>query len=414
MNSNALTVPEISAHTDAAPQAAAVPPTLKILFHHRTASRDGQAVHIDELISAFRRLGHEVIVVSPALSAQQEFGAESRTVAVLKQRLPRAAFELLEIAYSLVAYRRLARAYREHRPDVLYERFNLFLLAGMWLRRRHRMPFFLEVNAPLYDERRDFGGLALERLAHWCQKAAWRGADMVLPVTNVLAEYVRRDGVPADRIAVIQNGINTDAFLGKVDSEAAKAGFGLKGRLVLGFAGFIREWHGLESVVELLAETDPGLNLSLLIVGDGPGLEQLARKAERLGVADRVVLAGLVDRGSIPRAVSAFDIALQPAVTAYASPLKLFEYMALARAIIAPRQSNIEETLTDGLDALLFEPNDQADLRACVERLCRDATLRERLGAAARRTIIDRNFTWDANAQRIATLFAGALDRRGR
>lgn len=392
----------------------AVHPDMKILYHHRTASRDGQAVHIDELIDAFRRLGHEVIVVSPSLSAGQEFGKESGTVAALKRHLPRAAFELLEIAYSLVAYRRLVQAYREHRPDVLYERFNLFLLAGVWLRRSRHIPFLLEVNAPLYDERRNFGGLALKPLAHWFQRTIWRGADKVLPVTDALAEYVRRDGVTSERIEVIQNGINPKNFLRKIDFEAAKARFGLQGRLVLGFAGFVRDWHGLDSVIELLAETDPSLGLSFLIIGDSPGCRQLARQAEQLGVADRLVLAGLVERDSIPEAVSAFDIALQPAVTVYASPLKLFEYMALARAIVAPRQSNIEETLTDGENALLFEPNDRAGFRACVERLCRDAALRLKLGTAARQTIIDRDFTWDANARRIEALFKQALERQDR
>ena len=388
-------------------------PKLKILFHHRTASRDGQAVHIDELIGAFRRIGHEVIVVGPALSARHEFGDESRAVALLKRSLPRAAFEILELAYSLVAYQRLARAYREHRPDVLYERFNLFLLAGAWLRRRHRLPLLLEVNAPLYDERMRFGGLALKSLAHWSQKVAWRGADMVLPVTDALAEYVRRDGVSKECIAVIQNGINPDIFLREIDSAAAKARFGLEGRLVLGFVGFVREWHGLGKVVEWLADSDLDMNVSLLVLGDGPGRQELVRQSERLGVRDKVVLPGLIDRDSIPHSVSAFDIALQPAVTAYASPLKLFEYMALGRAIVAPRQPNIEETLTDGVNALLFKRDDQADFRAQIERLCRDPALRGRLGAAARRTIVEGDFTWDGNARRIEALFVRSTGREG-
>ncbi|RMD65028.1 MAG: glycosyltransferase WbuB [Alphaproteobacteria bacterium] len=385
---------------------------MKILYHHRTASKDGQAVHIEELIAAFRRLGHEVVVVGPRWSERQSFGSESRLVGLLRRYLPRAAFEALEFAYTLVAYRNLRRAYRAHRPDVFYERYNLFLLAGAWLRRRTGIPYILEVNAPLFDERQRFGGLRLRRLAAWCQKTAWQSADAVLPVTGVLAGYVRRDGVPESRITVIQNGINRAAFLGPVDGSEVRRRYGLEGRLVLGFTGFMREWHGLGSVVELLAQADPALDLHLLVVGDGPGRQDLTDQAARLGVAERIHVAGLVDRDAIPAHVAAFDIALQPAATAYASPLKIFEYMALGRAIVAPRQANIEEILCDGETALLFAPGDGADFRAQVERLCTDVDLRRRLGAAARRTIEDNDMTWDGNARRVEALFRDMLRAR--
>ena len=150
----------------APPPAPAPGRALKILYHHRTASKDGQAVHIIELTDALRRLGHEIVFVGPGLGRDEGFGGESKLVARLRAALPQALFELLELSYSALAYRRLARAYRLHKPDVLYERFNLFLLAGSLLKRRTGLPYFLEINAPLYDERQTFGGLALRALAH--------------------------------------------------------------------------------------------------------------------------------------------------------------------------------------------------------------------------------------------------------
>ena len=145
---------------------------MKILYHHRTRSKDGQSVHIDELIAALRRRGHEVVVVEPGGAAAAEFGAGG--VGGLKRLLPGAVYEMLELAYSFAAYRRLSRACRRHRPDVLYERYNLYLLAGRWLARRRGLKFLLEVNAPLLEERRKFDGIALPRLAAWTQRQAWR------------------------------------------------------------------------------------------------------------------------------------------------------------------------------------------------------------------------------------------------
>jgi len=113
-----------------------------------------------------------------------------------------------------------------------------------------------------------------------------------------------------------------------------------------------------------------------------------------------------VPRGDVPAFVSAFDIALQPAVTPYASPLKLFEYLALGKAIVAPRRPNIEEVLEQGRNALLFDENLTGDFEAALTRLCREPDLRERLAREAAATIARLGLTWHANAQRVADLAA--------
>jgi len=143
---------------------------LKILYHHRTRSKDGQDVHISELINALRKLGHEVIVVAPAAMERAKFGDDAGGVAVLKRFSPRFAYELMEFAYSLIAYLRLRRAVLAFRPDCLYERYNLFLPAGVWIRRTFGLPMLLEVNGPLYEERAKYGGISLRRLARWSQR----------------------------------------------------------------------------------------------------------------------------------------------------------------------------------------------------------------------------------------------------
>src|SRR4051812_13471833 len=195
---------------------------MKILYHHRTASQDGQAVHIDEMIAALRAQGHQVRVVAPGAPAGRSMGAEVTWVRWLKSLLPRAAYELLECAYSLLAYRRLAAAAREFSPDFIYERYNLFLFAGVMLKRRLGLPLLLEVNSPLALERARHGGLSLERLARYSEGWVWRNADAVLPVTAVLARDVQARGVPADRIAVIPNGINEAHFAMAPESAEAK------------------------------------------------------------------------------------------------------------------------------------------------------------------------------------------------
>ena len=99
--------------------------------------------------------------------------------------------------------------------------------------------------------------------------------------------------------------------------------------------------------------------------------------------------------------VAGFDIALQPRVVAYASPLKLFEYMAAGKAIVAPDQPNIREVLSDGETALLFDAAEAGAMWRAISRLAADATLRGTLGAGARGAIGRRDYTWRGNAERI-------------
>ena len=377
---------------------------MKILYHHRTASKDGQAVHIEELIASLRALGHQVRIVAPAASGGEGMGAEVGWVQRLRALLPKAIYELLELAYSFVAYRRLVRAANEFKPDVIYERYNLYLLSGLMLKRRTGLPLLLEVNAPLAQERGQFGGLGLGFLARWAEGVVWRGADFVLPVTRVLAGHVIARGIPEQRIVVIPNGINEAHFSGVPTPAAAKLALGWPDALVLGFTGFVRDWHGVDRVVRWMATDAAPANARLLIVGDGPARQELEKLGAVLGLGDRVRFTGVVPRDRVPEHVAAFDIALQPAVVPYASPLKLFEYLALAKAIVAPRQPNIEEVLIDNDNALLFDANDPKGLEFALTRLATDTALRSRISVGAAATIARLGLTWNRNAQRVAGL----------
>jgi glycosyltransferase involved in cell wall biosynthesis len=371
---------------------------VKILYHHRIRSKDGQYVHLEELVGALREAGHEVVLVGPRAVATESFGADAGLVAVLKRSLPRALYEVLELGYSVVAYGRLVTAILRHRPDGIYERYNLFSPAGVWARRLFRLPLLLEVNAPLYEERKRFGGIALDGLASWSERMTWRGADRVLPVTRVLAERVRQAGVPAAQIIVVPNGIDRRKFRAGLSRDEARAHLRLDGKLVLGFVGFMREWHGLDRVIDILADHGEP-HWHLLLVGDGPVRESLVEHARARNVVDRVTITGVVEREHIASHVRAFDVALQPAVVEYASPLKLIEYLAAGLAIVAPDTPNIRELLDHGQNGLLFSLEDRDSFTRAVLTACHDAALRSRLGSAAAATIERRGLTWEANAR---------------
>lgn len=368
---------------------------MRILYSHRIQSHDGQGVHIEELVRALREAGHEVRVVGPTFYDQTGFGGENQTIARIRRLLPGFLGELAELAYNIPAYRRLKSAWREMQPDVVYERCNLYFLAGAWLARRHGVRLLMEVNSPLAQEREKHGGLRLARLARALERWTWRSATRVLPVTQVLADILVSEGVDRARISVVPNGID----LARFPATTTRAP---DGTVTLGFVGFVRAWHGLDGVIEGMA-SGPA-HTKLVVVGDGPAVPDLMALAERLGIADRVRFTGLVQPEQVPAIVSGFDIALQPSATPYASPLKIFDYMAAGCAIVGPDQPNIREILTHERTALLFAPGGMAQALA---RLIEDAPLRVALGQAARAELERQNYTWAGNAARVAALAKG-------
>lgn len=371
---------------------------MNVLYHHRTKSRDGQAVHIRELIAAMRRRGLGVEEWALSKGDAGEMGSEGGLLGRLAALAPRGAYELAEHAYGWMVGSRLVQAGRSSGADVLYERHALNNTAGVRAARALGIPLLLEVNSPLTHERSAHETLVFQGWSRRSERRVLAAADRLLVVTEVLGEMLIADGIERAKVVVMPNGADLSQY--PADAVAEHEG------LVVGFSGFFRPWHDIESLVTALADGVLPANARLLLVGDGPSREAIESLADRRGVAERVTVTGAVERSRIPELVRTMDICVQPAATAWASPLKLFEYMAAGRAIVAPDQANLREVLTHERTALLFEPGDMAQ---AVARLAHDDALREELGLAARAHVEEQPYTWAGNAVRVERIAADCL-----
>lgn len=377
---------------------------MNVLYHHRTKSRDGQAVHIRELIAALRARGHRVEEWALSRGGTGAMGSEGGSAGRLLARAPRWAYELGEHAYGPLVAGRLAGAGRACGAEVLYERHALGNTAGVRAARRLSIPLLLEVNSPLARERGEHETLVFRRWAERSEARVLRRADRVLCVTRALADIVVAAGVPRPRVAVVRNGVDLARYPAPRPNAHAD--------VVIGFTGFFRPWHRIEDLVDALASGRLPSAARLLLVGDGPSRASIERRAAERGVAGRVRITGAVEHGQVPALVSSMDVCVQPAATAWASPLKLPEYMAAGRAVVAPDQENLREVLTHGRDALLFDPRGPDALLEAVARLCADGALRERLGREARATVEREQLTWDGAAARVEAAARAALAER--
>ena len=350
----------------------------------------------------------KIILVGPAAFAQTDFGGSNSAVDRIKKLIPAWLYEPLEIAYNLKAYSRLRAAVRKHRPDIIYERFSLYLFAGVWVHRRTGLPLVLEVNSPLFEERARNDGLRLHRIGRWAQGYIWRNVDHLFPVTGVLAKTIAAYGVPPARITVIPNGVDPARFHADRDAGVARNA-GAKPQITLGFTGFIRDWNAVHRLIDFAAAHRDAYDINVLVVGDGPARAFLEDHARQRGIPDRLTITGIVGRDAVTKYVTSFDIAVLPDVTPYSSPLKLFEYMQLGSAIVGPDMENIREILTDGQNSLLFAPDVANSLEAALLRLCADSALRTRLGAAAQETILRKSLTWTGSAERVVAVAEAIL-----
>lgn len=391
----------------------------RILYHHRIRADDGQAVHVRELIGALRAAGHEVLecaLVPKTGTGASAAAAAAPPAAGFWQRLslPRPAVEVLEILYNRRGRAMLRAAAAAFRPDFVYERHALHLRAGLDVARELGVPLLLEVNSPMVAEMQKLGKLCFPARARATERAVLGGADAVLAVTQVLGDLLVAAGARPAAVHVIGNGAVPERYDGGVRAAAAdlRRRWQLPaGAFALGFVGYMRPWHRLDLVLDVMRR--PGFDaLALVLIGHGPALAPLLEQARTAGLGDRVRALGEVPGELLPAHVMACDGALIPAINEYASPLKLFDSLAAGVPTLAPDQPNLRENVRHGENGLLFAPGSADALAAQLARLLQDRVFAVRLGEAGRRSLLQNRWTWAGNAARVAAVYERLREAR--
>jgi glycosyltransferase involved in cell wall biosynthesis len=287
----------------------------------------------------------------------------------------------------------------------VWQRHDLFQKAGHDLARRLDVPLALCVDAPVVWEARRWGvrrpgwGSMLERFG---ENPLLRSADVILAVSEEVAEQVGERGVPPERILVTPNGVDTHVFTPQADGESIRSRHDLDGRFVVGWIGGFHKFHGLDLAVDMAAELQESIpQLTLLLVGDGVERHRLESRVQELGL-NNVVFTGTVGHSEIPAHIAAMDVALvlsPPDGRFHYSPIKLREYMACGRPVVASRAGELAEFIDEGADGLLVEPGRVDDLSVAVRSLQQSPELRSRLGAAGRERMV-REGSWEHQVER--------------
>lgn len=320
--------------------------------------------------------------------------------------------EVPPLHFSRVLASRAVEALGGRPAAFVYQRYGLYGYAGLEVSRRLGVPLVLEFNGSEVWISRHWGKpLRFRRTAEAIERLLLEKANLVVVVSTPIRDELVSRGIADERILVNPNGVDPDRYSPSVDGTAVRRRHGLEGKRVIGFIGTFGRWHGAEVLAEAfgrLLERRPDWRESvrLLMIGDGLTMPEVRANLGRNGVSELVALTGAVPQEQGPAHLAACDVLASPHVRNpdgtpfFGSPTKLFEYMAMGRAIVASNLDQIGELLRHGETAWLVEPGDPASLAQGLERLLVDDDLARALGAAARAEAVARH-TWRDHTRRI-------------
>jgi glycosyltransferase involved in cell wall biosynthesis len=181
---------------------------------------------------------------------------------------------------------------------------------------------------------------------------------------------------------------------------------------VVAYAGHLYAWKGVDVLLHALALLPEASGLIIGGHAAEPDLDRVKRLAKELGIRDRVTFSGMIEPGQVAERLASARILVLPnpasaISTRFTSPLKLFEYMAAARAIVASDLPSIREVLTDNENALLVKPGDAAAMAEAIRRVINDRDFAQGLARNAFRDVAQ--YTWARRAERLEKLFAEVL-----
>ncbi|MGI9405119.1 MAG: glycosyltransferase family 4 protein [Hyphomicrobiaceae bacterium] len=376
----------------------------------------GASIHIQELIGAFHSRGHEIELLC-ARMGHGEVGDVA--AAVTKIRAAGSGFRGLADEKGDGAERRLkeqryidigeameAAILERHARtpfDFIYERYSLWSTAGVHAAQRLGIPCVVEVNAPLRLEQQRYRKLVMSDVAEKLERDVFSLADIVVCVSEDVRDYAVSHGATPSAAHVMANAVD----LARFNPQASPANVpGASLRPLIGFVGSLKPWHGIQDLLEAFRLLRMTMDAPrLLIVGDGPMRSWIEGFAQGAGLIDDVLQTGWAPYSDLPSLIRRMHVATAPYPVleeCYFSPLKVFEYMAVGRPIVASNIGQVGELIEDGCNGILTKPGDPESLAAALRNLLVDKTLASTLGANA--AVSAQQFTWAKNAARVEAL----------
>ncbi len=375
----------------------------------------GAATKARELLRAVENLGHTAYLEWRTPQPNGKITATDKFKESLKPKLQKYLHEPKKLALNLPHLLQEYQIIKKQKPDILFARLELYVFSNALLSRWLDVPLVIEADCPVTYEHANFYGKQFKHLGHLSAKIeleVLRRAEAVIAISNILKDYYIELGVKAEKIHVIPNGADPEKFRPREKPVDMIKKYALQEKVVIGWTGSLVGWSGIENLITMalhILENYP--NVVFMMVGGGANKEFFREKLHIKNYAPRVILTGTVPHAEVPQYLACMDIALAPYPQLsfwYPSSLKIFEYMAAGKAVIASDIGQVGEVIKDGENGLLIDPDGGEALLQKTVSLIENEGLRKRLGMQARREVLEQ-YTWEQHAKKIIAIFEEIL-----
>jgi glycosyltransferase involved in cell wall biosynthesis len=311
------------------------------------------------------------------------------------------------ISATVSHYLEIRRQLKEFRPHVLVGFGILNASTGIRLARRHHIPFVYYLIDELH---RLVPQPAFRWLSKTVEQANLRRSTKVLSINSALQEYTIRMGAAIERTEVLPAGIDLNRYMSADGSEIRQQYDFAKTDLVLFFMGWMYPFSGLRDVAAAIVTAPQGAKTpKLLAVGRGELFEDLQRLAGQPNAERRIVVLPWQPYPEIPKYLAAADVCILPAenveVMQNIVPIKMYEYMAAGKPVVASRLAGLQKEFPEGQGVVYVDrPSDSV---AKALELAGDDRIHQ-LGLQARLSV-SRN-DWEAVTDRFEALLSGLVE----
>ena len=362
------------------------------------AEASGPRVHVLGVMKAFEAIDWQVkpFIVGDRVPRQWvSKGSEQ----MLRSGLCTLAADLVRLCMGVV---NAHRAWQElgGQVDWVYERLATLQSLG-WIFKLHSVPWILETNAPLfYEAEAERKSLVLTKLARWIEVQAYRKSDVLVCTSEALREIVVEElGIQPQKVMVVPNGVDTE-YIAPERYETKR----LFTSFTVGFVGNLSAWQGLDLLLKSLhALRAEGLDICLVVVGDGPMRQEWESLTHNLGLTDSVRFLGRLVQDELLPLIAGFDVGYSGHLDLdgkkiYRSPLKLYEYMAMAKPVVSSVVEDVRSLVREGETGFLFSPGDLEGIKQALRKAYNAQEQLLEMGCKARAEVV-ANHSWIARMQ---------------
>jgi len=371
----------------------------------------GSVGHIAGVLNNLEQFSGKPILLTTDTIPTVRFDLEKTMI--LPDSLYRDYQELPKFSFNKVFYEKSLEYLNKTKISFIYQRYSLGNFCGVKLATYYKVPFILEYNGSEIWIARNWGKpLKYEQLYEKIELLNLQAADLIVVVSQPMKDELVVRGIETDKILVNPNGVDPDRYSPEVNGSQIRKQYGFdEDKIVIGFIGTFGLWHGAEVLAEAFGKLlqkfpEYQQRVSLLMIGEGLTLPQVQENLEKYGVEDACIMTGLISQEDGPIHLAACDILASPHVPNsdgtpfFGSPTKLFEYMAMGKGIVASNLDQIGEILKHEETACMVEPGDSTSLMLGLKTLIDNPKLRDKLGQAAQKTVLQHH-TWRKHTQNI-------------